>query len=124
VKRIILFRSQSQLKLGNPAMLRSVLAISVLVLAAAPAAASTYSAKLSAPATERIIARDIVWNCGAGACQGSTEESRPAVLCQSLARRVGKVDSFHADGRAFTAAELDKCNTAAKTDAAKALAVQ
>ena len=46
------------------------------------------------------------------------------MLCQSLARRAGKVDSFLADGHAFTAAELDKCNTAAKTDAAKALAAQ
>jgi len=61
-------------------MLRSALAISALLLAASPAVASTYSAQLSAPTSERIIARDIVWNCGAGACQGSTDESRPAVL--------------------------------------------
>lgn len=105
-------------------MLRSILGFSALVLAAAPAAASTYSAKLSAPATERIIASDIVWNCGAGACQGSTEESRPAVLCQSLARRAGKVDSFLADGRAFTPGELDTCNASAKAAGNKALAAQ
>ena len=105
-------------------MLRSILGFSALVLAAAPAAASTYSAKLAAPTTERIIANDIVWNCGADACKGSTEESRPAVLCQSLARRAGKVASFLADGRSFTAAELDKCNAAAKSGAAKALAAQ
>jgi len=105
-------------------MLRSALAISALLLAAAPAVASTYSAKLSAPTSERIIARDIVWNCGAGACQGSTDESRPAVLCQSLARRAGKVDSFLANGRAFTPAELDTCNASAKAAAGKALAAQ
>jgi len=110
--------------MGNPAMLRSLLAVSALALAAAPATASTYSAKLAAPATQRIIARDIVWNCGAGACQGSTEESRPAVLCQSLARRGGKVDSFLADGRAFTPAELDKCNASAKAAGDKTLAAQ
>ncbi|NUR10227.1 MAG: hypothetical protein HOQ20_00040 [Bradyrhizobium sp.] len=46
------------------------------------------------------------------------------VLCQSLAKRAGKIDSFLVDGRAFTAAELDKCNTAAKGDASKALAAQ
>jgi len=91
---------------------------------AAPAAAASYSAKLAAPTTERFIARDIVWACGADACQGSTQESRPAVLCQSLAKRAGKVDSFLVDGRAFTAAELDKCNASAKADPGKALAAQ
>ncbi|MFL6758369.1 MAG: CC_3452 family protein [Sphingomonas sp.] len=105
-------------------MHRPVLAVCALALAAAPAGASTYSAKLAVPTTERIIARDIIWACGTGACQGATDESRPAVLCQSLARRVGKVDSFVADGRAFAPAELDRCNSAAKSDAGKALAAQ
>jgi len=105
-------------------MLRSALFISALALGAAPAAAASYSAKLAAPTSERFIARDIVWACGADACQGSTQESRPVVLCQSLAKRAGKVDAFLVDGRAFTSAELDKCNTAAKADAGKALAAQ
>jgi hypothetical protein len=98
--------------------------LSALGLIAAPAAAASYSAKLAVPTSERFIARDIVWACGADACQGSTQESRPAVLCQSLAKRAGKVDSFLVDGRAFSAAELDKCNASAKVDAGKALAAQ
>ncbi len=105
-------------------MLRPILSLSVLFVAAAPAAAATYSAKLVTPTSERIIARDIVWNCGDAACQGATDESRPAVICQSLARHAGRVAGFLADGRAFTAAELDKCNASAKTDAGKALAAQ
>jgi hypothetical protein len=98
--------------------------LSALGLVAVPATAASYSAKLAVPTTERFIARDIVWACGAAACQGSTQESRPAVLCQSLAKRAGKVDSFLVDGRAFTAAELDKCNASAKADLGKALAAQ
>jgi hypothetical protein len=105
-------------------MLRPLLTISALLIAAAPAAASTYSATLTTPTNERIIARDIVWNCGSGTCQGATDESRPAVICQSLARHSGKVAGFLADGRAFTPAELDKCNAAAKSDSGKALAAQ
>jgi hypothetical protein len=105
-------------------MFRPVLILSAIAFAAAPAAASTYSAKLAVPTTQRIIARDIVWACGADTCQGATDESRPAVLCESLAKRAGKVGSFVADGRAFTPAELDKCNAAAKSDAARALAAQ
>ena len=105
-------------------MFRPILAVAGLALAAAPAAASTYSATLATPTAGRIIARDIVWTCGAGACQGATEESRPAVICQSLARNAGKVGAFVADGRAFSPAELDKCNAAAKAAPAKSLAAQ
>ncbi|MFL6765102.1 MAG: CC_3452 family protein [Sphingomicrobium sp.] len=105
-------------------MLRPALFLSALAVIAAPAAASSYSAKLAVPTSERIIARDITWSCGADACQGSTMESRPVVLCQSLAKRAGKVDSFLADGRAFTAAELDQCNASAKAQPTKALAAQ
>jgi hypothetical protein len=105
-------------------MVRPTLLLSSLVLAAAPAAAANYSAKLAVPTTERFIARDITWTCGADACQGATQESRPAVLCQSLAKRGGKVDSFLVDGRAFTAVELGQCNASAKAATAKALAAQ
>ena len=82
---------------------------------AAPAAASSYSAQLASPATSKIIARDIVWNCGPAACQGSTNDSRPVVLCQSLAKRAGRVDSFTVDGRALSPSGLAECNKFAKT---------
>ena len=105
-------------------MFRPLLTLSALLVATAPAAASTYSATLGTPTNGRIIARDIVWNCGAAACQGTTDESRPVVICQSLARHSGKIGSFVADGRTFTSAELDKCNSAARADTGKALAAQ
>ena len=104
-------------------MLRSILILSALI-AATPAAAANYSAKLAVPVAERVIARDVVWACGADACQGATEDSRPVVLCQSLAKRAGKVDSFLVDGRAFSPAELAQCNAEAKRPVAKALAAQ
>jgi len=105
-------------------MLRSVLALSTLALLAAPASAATYSATLSTPASGRIVARDILWACGPAACQGATDESRPVVLCQSLAKRAGHVDSFLVDGRALAAAELDRCNTSAKAQPARSIAAQ
>lgn len=104
-------------------MFRPILALFALAVAA-PTSAASYSAALSTPASQRIIARDIVWSCGPAACQGSSDESRPLVLCQSLAKHAGHVDSFLVDGRAFTAAELDRCNASAKQPAAKALARQ
>jgi len=105
-------------------MLRSVFAFSALAFVAAPAAAATYSAKLATPTSGRVIARDISWACGADACQGATQESRPAVLCEGLAKRVGRVDSFLVDGRAFGVVELSRCNASAKSDPSRALAAQ
>ena len=102
-------------------MLRPLLILS-MIAASTPAAAASYSAKLTAPTSGRIVARDINWACGAGACMGATEESRPAVLCQALAKRAGKLDSFAVDGRTFSSAELDKCNAAAKAETTKAIA--
>jgi hypothetical protein len=105
-------------------MIRSVSFLLGLAVAAAPVAAANYSATLESPASGRFIARDITWNCGAAACQGATEESRPAVLCQSLAKRAGRIESFLVDGRAFSAPELDRCNASAKAATGKSLAAQ
>lgn len=80
-----------------------------------PAPAANYSAKpVVQPEASRIIAGDISWACGPAACLGSTEESRPAVLCQGLAKRAGWLESFVANGRGFSSAELAKCNASAK----------
>ena len=105
-------------------MFRPILALAATVPFAAPAAAATYSAKPAIPVSERIIARDIVWQCGPAACQGSTAESRPVVLCQSLAKRAGRLESFLVDGRAFSPDELGRCNASAKPAPASALAAQ
>ena len=102
-------------------MLRSVLAATALI-AAVPASAATYSASLAVPASGRFITRDIVWNCGPAACQGATDNSRPVVLCQSLAKRAGRVANFISDGRALDPAGLAKCNAIAKAAPAEALA--
>jgi hypothetical protein len=95
-----------------------------LIVTAAPTAAANYSATLVAPSPGKFIARDIIWNCGADACQGATAESRPVVLCQSLAKHAGRIENFLVDGRAFTPAELDRCNASAKAQPVRSLAQQ
>ena len=95
------------------------LILAVAAVVGTPAIAATYSAKPAIqPESSRIIARDISWACGPAACLGSTAESRPAVLCQGLAKRAGRLTSFVANGRAFGSAELDQCNASAKGSAA------
>jgi hypothetical protein len=105
-------------------MLRPILLLSALAVAAGPAAAANYSAKLATPASGRIVAREINWACSAEGCQGATAESRPPVLCQALAKQAGRIDGFSVDGLPFTDAELAKCNATAKADSGKKLAAQ
>lgn len=102
-------------------MLRSLVLISAIAIAT-PAAAATYSAKPAAPTAERVVTREVVWACAGGACQGRSDDSRPAVLCQALAKRAGRLDSFAVDGRPFDAAALTRCNASAKTQPAQAVA--
>ena len=90
---------------------------------ASTALAGTYSAKpAAAPASAKIIGKDISWNCTADGCRGSTEASRPVIICEDLAKRAGRIEGFSADGKALTAEQLAKCNSAAKDGVVPALA--
>ena len=91
-------------------------------LVATPAFSATYTAKPVTPAQGKIIGQDISWTCGPTACTGATDNSRPVVLCQGLAKRAGAIDSFLVDGRALSADDLAKCNLSAKGGAPAALA--
>ena len=104
-------------------MTRAAAFIAAAALFAAPAFASSYSAKpVAAPETTKIIGKDISWACSVNGCTGSTEASRPVILCQDLAKRAGRIESFLADGKPLSAEQLDKCNSAAKGDAPASLA--
>jgi hypothetical protein len=104
-------------------MARTLASLLAATLIATPAAAANFSARLAAPAAgQKIVARDMVWRCGPEACQSASENSRPVVACQGLAKRAGRLDNFVVDGRAFGSEELAKCNAAAKSTDAPALA--
>ena len=105
--------------------MRLILTAAAALFVAAPAAAGSFTAQPVVPTKQaKIVARDIVWTCTDQGCRGATAESRPAVLCQALAKKAGRLASFTANGRAFAAAELDRCNSVAKGTPAKALAAQ
>ena len=92
-------------------MIRSTSIIAAALLAA-PALAGTYTATPVAKAApgEVVVVRDMAWSFRGGAFFGRTEESRPIVLCQGLAKKVGRLASFTVDGRPLGASELSKCN--------------
>ena len=103
--------------------MRLILAAAAAACFAAPALAGSYTAQPVAPTKQsKIVARDIVWNCTDQGCRGATAESRPAVLCQALAKKAGRLASFTVDGRALPAADLERCNAAAPAKASEAVA--
>ena len=103
-------------------MTRVAAFVAAATLIATPALASSYSAKpVAAPEAAKIIGKDISWACSTNGCTGSTEASRPVILCQDLAKHAGRIESFLADGKPLSADQLEKCNSAAK-DAPASLA--
>lgn len=102
-------------------MIRTALLTASLALAG-PAMAASLSAVPASPAKPgRIIAGATNWACGAAACQVATDQSRPLVLCQDLAKKTGRIAAFTVDGRAFGTDELAKCNRSVR-DTGTALA--
>ena len=79
-------------------MPRALAFLAALALAA-PATAATYTGKPATPVSEaKFVGRDIIWNQVGASYRGSTNESRPLVLCQSLAKRAGQMQCGGATG--------------------------
>jgi hypothetical protein len=91
------------------------LALAALALSASPAFAASYyhAVPAATPIGAKIVARDIVWNCGARGCSAGQSGSRPAIVCAVLAREVGELRSFAVQGRPLGSDELAKCNARA-----------
>ncbi len=66
------------------------------------------------PAGEKIIVRDVLWACSSDACVAKSANSRPAIVCATAARKIGKLNSFSVGGKDFSADELTACNAKAK----------
>jgi hypothetical protein len=89
--------------------------ILALAFAAAPALASShYRAQPAAsPAADKLVLRDTIWKCDESGCIGTKSSSRPAIVCAVLAKHVGKLRNFSADGQSLSAEDLEKCNARA-----------
>lgn len=69
---------------------------------------------VSAPKRASVIARDTLWKCQDGSCAAPRAGSRDAVVCELAVQRLGALSEFHANGAAFDAAALERCNARAK----------
>lgn len=96
-------------------MRTTLLALSALAAATpALAVAPTIEARLDAPAAQRIITRSGSWACQEDGCITRNAESRPAIMCELLAKEAGTIAAFSVDGAAFDEKRLSKCNKKAR----------
>lgn len=99
-------------------MLRPALFALLLSLAGASAARAAeplYRAVLENPAANNVIVKDVRWTCAGAACSAPRTATAPdANVCTAIARKLGRLAGFEAAGRSFDAAELGKCNAAAR----------
>ncbi|MEN3747275.1 hypothetical protein TPR58_08845 [Sphingomonas sp. HF-S3] len=68
----------------------------------------------AAPAKSSVVTRSTIWRCTETTCIAPKATARDAIMCELVAREVGKLASFAVKGEAFDAASLDKCNARAK----------
>ena len=109
-------------------MLRTVL--SAIIASAATLAAAGVSAQpatgyyvatpVAAPAKARFITRATPWQLQDGTYVAARAPERDAILCQLVVRDIGALSAFSARGKAFDAAQLEKCNGKAATVTASA----
>jgi hypothetical protein len=96
----------------------SIAAAAATLFAVIPAMAQApaYRAIPATPvaAAQNVVVGETLWKCAPDGCTTTTAAARPAILCAQAARKVGRIDSFVANGTAFGADDLAKCNAKAK----------
>lgn len=96
-------------------MLRISLVSASLMMAAPALASSHYHAQPAVPpAATKIVVRDTIWSCGDGGCAAAARSSsRPLIVCETLVKQVGALQSFTVAGQALSPQQLEKCNARA-----------
>jgi hypothetical protein len=91
-------------------------AVIALAFLSTPAFAAGYfdAQPLAQPAQLRFVARDNAWRCTEAGCSSPRSATRPAFVCAGLVREVGRLRSFSVEGRAFSAEQLEACNSRAR----------
>lgn len=70
-----------------------------------------YTATLAETAEDsRAVAGGVAWTCQGTTCVANKGTSRPSRVCRGLAKEVGTITAFVADGEALAEDELASCN--------------
>ena len=104
--------SLSQLAFIAAAFVGTALSFGATTTPAHAAGGAFYEVQLAAPlaGAKTQVINDVAFKCEGATCRGSQGTSRAEVVCARLARKVGDVASFTANGAALDAESLAKCN--------------
>ena len=67
-----------------------------------------------------VIIGETLWACADTGCTTARATSRPTIVCEQAAKKLGRLDSFTSNATTFDAAALTACNAKAKSDTALA----
>ena len=105
-------------------MIRILLAASAALLLPAAASAQSLGYYVATPAEgskpAKAMTRGTAWFVRDGRMVAARAPETPGKVCQMVARKVGRLQSFTAAGRTFGADELTSCNAAAPSTAVAA----
>lgn len=106
----------------SPSLSQPLLALTLFVLAfvasmfAATSAGAAeggafYRAELAQPAeTQSVIVDGLVWRCDGSACYAAKSNSRDAIVCARLVKKIGPVTGFASRQGALEGEQLARCN--------------
>lgn len=91
-----------------------------LAFAAAPAVAATDPGyRLTTERTfdhkKSVVIDDVLWTCKDQSCSTGHAGSKPLILCEKIARRIGRLTSFAVGTVPFDDDALAKCNMHARS---------
>ncbi|KQM85396.1 hypothetical protein ASE67_13330 [Sphingomonas sp. Leaf23] len=69
----------------------------------------------TAPTIAGMMTRSTPWKCAGDRCTTNRTEGSPLTMCQLAAKELGMLTAFTANGEAFAAEQLAKCNARAKS---------
>lgn len=99
-------------------MLRTLtLCLAALGFSASAFAGTAFTAKLETPMdkAERVVAVEALWFCDGDTCTAELKRKAATVsACKKVVKEVGKLAQFKSEAGELSAADLEKCNAAAK----------
>ncbi|MEP0391079.1 MAG: hypothetical protein ABJ205_11935 [Erythrobacter sp.] len=70
-----------------------------------------YTAQLAQPAEDnRTVAGGVAWACRGTTCVANKGSSRASRICRGLARELGEIKGFTANGEKLNEEKLERCN--------------
>ncbi len=92
----------------------AIIATAPLAYSQSQASGARFSLIEQSSAPKKIVIRDALWICGENGCATAKVNSRAEIVCETVARKLGRIASMTVAGVALSDTQLEKCNVKAK----------